>query len=146
MKVYSGGTFDVLHLGHVEFLAACRKLAGPDGEVVIALNSDDFVMRYKQVHTIGTLEERKRVLEACRYVDRVIVNTGDEDSKVAIDQIRPDLIAIGVDWASKDYYAQMGFSPAWLDERAITLVYVAHKASNAISSTQIRTRLQSGHW
>lgn len=144
--VYTGGTFDVLHIGHVEFLAACRKLAGGNGEVIVGLNTDEFVMRYKQVHTVGTLPERQRILEACRYVDRVIVNEGDEDSRAAIELAKPDIVAIGVDWASKDYYAQMGFTPAWLAERDILLVYVAHAASNSVTSTQIRTQLRSGQW
>lgn len=144
--VYTGGTFDVFHVGHVELLAACRKLAGPDGRVVVGINSDDFVMRYKDRHTINTFDERCRLVGACRYVDEAIANIGDEDSKPIIEQVRPDVVAIGIDWASKDYYAQMGFTPGWLAERDITLVYIAHGASHSVSSTQIRVRLESGAW
>lgn len=144
--VYSGGTFDLFHVGHVELLAACRKLAGPDGRVVIGLNTDDFVMRYKDRHTINTLDERMRLVGACRYVDEVVVNEGDEDSKHIIDKVCPDVVAIGVDWATKDYYSQMGFTPTWLAERGITLIYIAHAASHSVSSTNIRVRLESGQW
>lgn len=144
--VYTGGTFDVFHVGHVELLRACRKLAGPDGRVAVGVNTDEFVMRYKDRHTINTLAERLRLVAACRYVDEAIVNVGDEDSKQVIEQVKPNVVAIGIDWASRDYHKQMGFTPAWLDERDITLVYIAHGASHNVSSTQIRVRLESGAW
>jgi cytidyltransferase-like protein len=41
------GTFDLLHVGHLELLAGCRELAGGSGSVVVAVNRDAFVERYK---------------------------------------------------------------------------------------------------
>ncbi len=144
--VYTGGTFDVFHVGHVELLAACKKLAGPDGRVVVGLNTDHFVTQYKNRGTINSLEERVRLVGSCRYVDEVVINEGNENSKPVIELVKPDVVAIGIDWARKDYYAQMGFTPKWLEERAITLVYIAHGASLSVSSTQIRVRMESGVW
>ena len=45
--VYTGGTFDLLHSGHIRFLKACRRLVGADGEVVVSLNTDAFIEAYK---------------------------------------------------------------------------------------------------
>lgn len=86
-------------------------------------------------------EERKSVLEACRYVDRVIPNTGGADSRIAIDLVKPDVIVVGSDWARRDYYAQMNFTQDWLDERGIALMYVPY--TNGISSTIIKSRMRS---
>jgi cytidyltransferase-like protein len=139
--VYTGGTFDMFHAGHAALLAQCRKLAGEDGRVVVALNSDAFIATYKGRPPVCTYREREAVLWACRYVDEVIPNRLGADSRPTIDEIRPDIIAIGVDWASKDYHRQMGFDQAWLDARNITLVYLAHAYSDTLSSSDIKTRL-----
>ena len=84
-------------------------------------------------------EERRAVLLSCRYVDDVVPNIGGSDSCLAIDLVKPDLIVIGSDWARRDYYAQMGFTQDWLDERGIGLAYIPYTAG--ISSTDIKGRL-----
>lgn len=84
-------------------------------------------------------EERRDVLESCRYVDRVVPNIGGADSRLTIDLVKPDLIVIGSDWARRDYYAQMQFDQDWLDERGIGLAYIPYTAG--ISSTDIKARL-----
>ena len=139
MIIYSGGTFDMFHAGHAFLLAQCRKLAGPDGKVVIALNPDAFVASYKGKPPVCSYAERAAVLNAVRYVDEVVRNQYGADSKPTIEMVRPDIIAIGVDWAAKDYYRQMGFSPEWLDERDISLVYIPHPTP--LSSTEVKARL-----
>lgn len=136
MIVYTGGTFDLFHYGHVRFLLRCRGLAGPNGKVVVSLNSDAFVEEFKGRRPILNYDERKEVLEACRYVDKVVPNSGGADSKPAITLVRPDIIAIGSDWEQRDYHAQMGFTQHWLDEQGITLVYLPYTPS--ISTSAIR--------
>lgn len=134
--VYTGGTFDILHKGHINLLAQCRKIAGPRGRVVVALNRDEFLERYKGRPPMLDYENRRILLEACRHVDEVVPNASDEDSKPTIERVRPDFVVIGSDWAQRDYYAQMQFTQAWLDQRGITLVYVPY--TEGISSTQVR--------
>ena len=138
MTVYTGGTFDVLHAGHVDFLAVCRKVVGQEGKVIVGLNSDAFIQRYKKKPPVCLYEERKQVLQSCRFVDEVIENLGCEDSKPAILSANPDFIVVGEDWANRDYYAQMQFSREWLAIRGITLLYVPRYRS--LSSTEIKER------
>lgn len=135
--LYTGGTFDLFHTGHVNFLKNCKFLAG---KVVVALNTDEFVKRYKNTDTILSYKERKEILLACRYVDEVIENTDGEDSKPAILSVKPQIIAIGDDWARKDYYKQMNFTQDWLDENGILLVYIPYK--QGISTTLLKGKLK----
>ena len=137
--VYTGGTFDLIHNGHTRFLKACSRLAGKDGRVVVALNTDEFIEAYKGVSPIMSFDERKEILLGCRYVDAVVANFGGADSKPAIESVMPDLIVIGDDWARKDYYAQMQFTQVWLDERDIQLVYVPY--TKGISTTELKQRI-----
>jgi len=140
LKVYTGGSFDLFHLGHVAFLRSCKELAGPDGEVIVSLNTDEFIKEYKGKGLVMTYAERKAVIEGCRWVDRVIPNVGGADSRIAIDLVQPDLIVIGSDWARRDYYSQMQFDQDWLDERGIGLCYIPY--TSGISSTDIKSRLR----
>lgn len=140
MNVLTMGTFDLPHPGHVALFRECRKLAGSDGKVVVAVNRDGFVAKFKHKTPVMTYNERAEVIRAIRYVDEVIDNTGN-DQAFLIESVRPDFLVIGVDWASRDYYGQLGITPAWLAERSISLIYVAHESSSAVSTTRLRDRL-----
>lgn len=137
MIVYTGGTFDGLHVGHLELFAACRALAGPEGRVVVSVNRDEFVVRYKRRAPVHPYLVRAELVAACRFVDLVVCNIGDEDSGIAIDVVRPDVIAIGSDWQDKDYLAQLGITQGWLDERDLSIEYIPR--TRGVSSSALRS-------
>lgn len=134
--VYTGGTFDLFHAGHVNFLRQC-KLIGD--KVVVSLNTDRFIKKYKGSVPINSYEDRKMILESCRYVDEVIENQGGTDSKPSIKKVLPNFIVIGSDWACKDYYTQMKFTQEWLDGQNITLIYIPYTAG--VSTTELKKRI-----
>ncbi|MGA1776980.1 MAG: adenylyltransferase/cytidyltransferase family protein [Flavobacteriaceae bacterium] len=136
MTLYTGGTFDIFHYGHMNFLKKCSLLAD---RVVVSLNTDEFIEEYKGRPPVMSYAEREASIKNFHYVDDVIPNVGGKDSKVSILQVRPDIIAIGDDWARKDYYAQMNFTQEWLDENEILLVYLPY--TKGISTTEIKRRL-----
>lgn len=134
-RIYTGGTFDLFHAGHVRFLEQCASF----GPVYVSVNSDEFVAQYKGRPPVIPFMDRIRVVGACRYVERVLGNLGGMDSREAILQVRPTVIAIGSDWARRDYYTQMGFTQDWLDEQGISLLYIPY--THGISSEQIREQI-----
>lgn len=135
--VYTGGTFDLFHAGHVNFLRQCKSIGDT---VIVSLNTDEFVQRYKKTKPIISFEDRKVILESCKYVSQVIPNVDGEDSKPSIVKVKPDFIVVGSDWAKKDYYSQMNFTQEWLDLNNIILIYIPY--TEGISSTLIKTKLQ----
>ena len=67
-RVYADMVADLFHFGHVEFLRRAREL----GDVlVVGIHSDETVAGYKR-RPLMSMEERMKVVEACRYVDEVI--------------------------------------------------------------------------
>jgi len=136
LKVYTGGTFDLLHRGHVSFLKRCSEI----GDVTVALNTDEFIERYKGKPPIMSYAEREAVLLGLRYVSDVVPNVGGADSRISIDLAKPDFLVIGSDWARRDYYKQMMFDQDWLDERGIALCYIPY--TDGISTTNIKGRLK----
>lgn len=139
MRVYNGATMDTVHLGHLYVIRQCRQLAGPDGEVIIGLNTDEFVEQFKGHRPVQPLAERIEIVSALKGVDRVVVNTGGADSRPVLEAVQPDIIAVGHDWYSPDdsrYCAQMGFTREWLEERGIRLHYL--RWLPGYSSTHLR--------
>jgi glycerol-3-phosphate cytidylyltransferase len=136
LTLYTGGTFDLFHAGHVEFLRQCSMIAK---KVIVSLNTDEFIEEYKGKPPVMSYWERQEVLRACVWVDDVVPNTGNADSKPAILEAKADIVAIGSDWARKDYYKQMQFTQDWLDEHNICLLYIPYTLG--ISSTDIKNRL-----
>jgi glycerol-3-phosphate cytidylyltransferase len=130
---YTGGTFDVCHVGHVNFLKECKKYCE---RLFVSLNTDEFIEAYKGKPPVFSYMDREQHLYDTGYVDEVIPNDGGADSKPAIMAVDPHIILIGSDWAVKDYYKQMGFDQEWLNQMDITLAYIPYYQH--ISTTKIK--------
>ncbi|MDR3087320.1 MAG: adenylyltransferase/cytidyltransferase family protein [Azoarcus sp.] len=95
--VFTNGCFDILHLGHVTYLAQARALGA---SLVVALNSDTSVrlLGKGMNRPLNPLGDRVAVIAAQESVD--LVTWFDEDTPLArIIDIRPDVLAKGGDWA-----------------------------------------------
>ena len=97
--VFSNGCFDVLHLGHIEYLAKARDL----GHIlIVGLNSDDSVRRIKGAHRpVNNQEARAVTLCALSFVDAVVVF--DQNTPIdLIKLIQPDVLVKGKDYDGKE--------------------------------------------
>ena len=68
-RVITYGTFDLLHYGHINLL---RRAKEQGDYLIVALSTDEFNWEQKQKKSYFSYEDRKRMLEAIRYVDLVI--------------------------------------------------------------------------
>ena len=94
MKIFTNGCFDVLHRGHIELFKYCSSL----GYVTVGLNSDESVRVLKgEKRPYFSQDDRKFMLEACRYVDQVIIFR-EETPYNLIKQVKPDIIVKGGDY------------------------------------------------
>ena len=94
--VFTNGVFDILHRGHVTYLAQARALGA---SLVVAANSDASARRLGkgEDRPINRLEDRAAVLAALQAVD--LVTWFDEDTPLAlILACRPDVLVKGGDW------------------------------------------------
>jgi rfaE bifunctional protein nucleotidyltransferase chain/domain len=97
--VFTNGCFDLLHPGHVRYLAAARAL----GDVlVVGLNGDASVRRLKgEGRPVMTALERAEVLAGLAAVDHLILF--DDDTPAAlVAALAPDVLVKGADWPSDD--------------------------------------------
>lgn len=98
--VYCQGSFDILHRGHINLLRRCRKLVGDDGVVCVALITDDCYKEYRGYQPAQEYADRCAVLESLEYVD-IVVPADNKKTKQQIDNIQPDYVVLGTDWAKK---------------------------------------------
>jgi rfaE bifunctional protein nucleotidyltransferase chain/domain len=97
--VFSNGCFDVLHLGHVEYLAKARDLGGI---LIVGLNSDDSVRRIKGAHRpVNNEEARANILAALSFVDGVIL-FGEDTPLELIKLVQPDILVKGKDYEGRE--------------------------------------------
>ena len=93
-RVITYGTFDLLHYGHINLLKRAKEMGD---YLIVALSTDEFNWNMKQKKCYFSYEERKRLLEAIRYVDLVI----PEQKKSDIKEYHVDVFTIGDDWEGK---------------------------------------------
>jgi glycerol-3-phosphate cytidylyltransferase-like family protein len=132
VRVYSGGNFDLPSISHFNFFKAIKQAVSNmsdehESYIICGLNTDEFAIRYKKRKPIYTLEERMHYMKYCPYIDKVIVNEGDENSWIAIQKNLPiDYIAHGSDWMGDSLIKQLGVTKELLDEHKIKMLYVPY--------------------
>ena len=96
-KVITYGTYDLLHVGHINLLRRAREL----GDYLLVVLSTDEFNAIKNKKAYHSYEDRKKILEAVRYVDEVIPEyTWEQKIKDVVDN-QIDVFVMGDDWAGK---------------------------------------------
>ncbi|MDO9475700.1 MAG: D-glycero-beta-D-manno-heptose 1-phosphate adenylyltransferase, partial [Pseudohongiella sp.] len=94
--VFTNGCFDIIHAGHVGYLAQARKLGD---RLIVAINDDDSVKRLKGPgRPINPVDRRMAVLAGLSAVDWV-VSFADDTPETLLAQIRPDVLVKGGDYS-----------------------------------------------
>jgi len=93
--VFTNGCFDLLHVGHVTYLATAKSMGK---YLIIGVNNDASVKRLKgETRPINTVQDRMMVLAALESVDYVIPFSENTPLNL-IDQLRPDVLVKGGDY------------------------------------------------
>lgn len=96
-KVITYGTFDLLHWGHVRLL---ERAAALGDELIVGLSTDEFnAEKHKEAY--HSFEHRKYILEAIRYVDKVIPENSWDQKIDDIKKYGIDIFVMGDDWKGK---------------------------------------------
>lgn len=96
MKIFVNGTFDIVHVGHIELLNYARSLGD---YVLVAIDSDSRVSELKgATRPVNNEYERKLLLANLRAVDEVAVFNSDQELEHIIKQYEPDVMVKGSDY------------------------------------------------
>jgi cytidyltransferase-like protein len=134
---YCGGTFDLPHSGHIALFHWVKKNFD---KLIIGLNTDDFVKKYKGEYPILSYRERKTILEEFRSVDMVVENLGSENSLPSILASGATHIVAGIDWQPREkYLKQLGLTEEDLKRYNLDIVFFPY--SLPIRTTEIKKRI-----
>lgn len=100
----------------------------------MGVNSDDFVAKYKGKKPTYSYFERATLIQSLGYEVMPNLSAG----QVLILTVKPNVLAIGSDWARKDYYAQIDVDQDFMDDHRITMVYIPRVGT--LSSTELKNR------
>ena len=93
--VFTNGCFDIIHRGHIDLLQYCKSIGN---RVIVGLNSDESVKQLKgPTRPFFKQEDRKRVLEALRFVDEVAIFNQSTPYEL-IKKLGPNIIVKGGDY------------------------------------------------
>lgn len=99
MIVYTVGTFDLLHVGHLALLEYCASLGSA---VAVGIASDEVVKLYKPNIPVIPLEQRIQMLKALRCVD-IVIPYHELDYLSVCKEVKADIFVIGEDWGRKPH-------------------------------------------
>ncbi|MCR4777439.1 MAG: glycerol-3-phosphate cytidylyltransferase [Lachnospiraceae bacterium] len=96
-KVITYGTFDLLHIGHINLLRRAKALGD---YLIVAVSTDEFnAGKHKEAY--HSFEDRKAILEAIKYVDEVIPETTWDQKIKDVQDNNVDVFVMGNDWEGK---------------------------------------------
>lgn len=136
MIVYTVGTFDLLHVGHLALLEYCETL----GDVVaVGVASDRVVNSYKPNVPVIPLDQRLEMLKALRCVD--IVRPYDELEYISgCIELNPDIFVVGEDWGAKPHNVEV---EAYLKSKGKQIIQVLYNPRTSSSMIKQNTIAQS---
>lgn len=100
---YTTGVFDLFHIGHLNVLKKAKEQCE---FLIVGVSTDELVQQYKNKTPIISYEERKTIIEAIRYVDKVVPQE-NRDKIAAFDKYKFDVIFVGDDWKDSDVFNQV---------------------------------------
>ena len=128
MLVYTVGTFDLLHVGHLALLEYCYTL----GDVAVGVASDDVVNSYKPNVPIILLAQRMEMLKALRCVS-IVRPYYSLEYVSACKELNPDIFIVGEDWGRGKHNIDV---ETYLKSKGKKIIKVNY--SPLISSTKIK--------
>jgi glycerol-3-phosphate cytidylyltransferase len=127
--VITYGTFDLLHIGHINLLKRARALGD---RLVVAVSTDEFNLREKSKVCTHTYADRKAILECLRFVDEVIPEENWEQKTTDVTRHGIDVFVIGDDWTGHFDFLKPHCE----------VVYLPRTAN--ISTTEIKQQILTG--
>lgn len=128
MLVYTVGTFDLLHVGHLALLEHCRTLGD---ELVVGVASDSVVNAYKPNVPVIPLDQRREMLEALQCVDAVRPYY-ELEYVSACKELNVDVFVIGEDWGSNVHNIDVETFLKQQGKKITQVIYDMRTSSTAI--------------
>ena len=130
---YTTGVYDMFHIGHLNILKRAKEQCD---FLIVGVSTDELVLKEKNKQTIIPFEERCAIVEAIKYVDKVVPQV-DKNKFAAWEKYGFNKMFVGSDWKGTPQWQEFEkqFAPV-----GVEIVYLDH--TDGISSSILRERLE----
>lgn len=129
---YTTGVYDLFHIGHLNIL---RKAKEQCDYLIVGVSTDKLVQSYKHKLPIIPFEQRMAIVEAIRYVDKVVPQTS-MDKFIAWQDLHFDVMFHGSEWQGTELYNKYEKEFASV---GVKIIYLPH--TDGISSSILRNKI-----
>lgn len=125
---YTTGVYDMFHIGHLNIIKKAKKNCD---YLIVGVSTDELVRHEKNKTPVIPYEERAAIVEALKYVDRVVPQ-GDKNKRGAWERYHFDKMFVGSDWKGSPQWDgfEKEFKPL-----GVEIVYLPY--TDGISSTKL---------
>jgi len=131
LTVYTAGSYDLLHYGHVNVLLKAKALGN---YLIVGVSADALISKYKGMKPIICYKDRVAIIKELKCVDKVIKQNSFFDVK-QLKKYNIDIIVLGDDWKNKSFPEL----DRCLKELNIKMVYVPY--TRRLSTSKIKVKI-----
>ena len=133
---YTCGVFDMFHVGHLNLLEKCKSMCD---YLIVGVCNDDYVRNIKHKEPVYSEQDRVRISEALKVVDRAELVTIEEtnDKILAIEKFHFDVLFSGDDWKGSERYQK---TEEQFKKYGAFIEYFPY--TQGISTTQIKEKIK----
>ena len=130
---YTTGVFDMFHIGHLNILRRAKEQCD---FLIVGVSTDELVEHDKNKTPIIPFENRYKIVEAIKYVDKVVPQP-DKDKMAAWEKYHFNKMFVGSDWQGTPQWKQfeVQFEPV-----GVEIVYLPH--TDGVSSSMLREKIK----
>lgn len=132
---YTDGVYDLFHVGHLNMIQAAKEKCE---YLIVGVHGDDVVEEYKHHRPIMNENDRRRIVESIKGVDRVEINRFRDKLKLW-ELYHFDVVFIGDDWKGTERWNKFEKILAGV---GVDVIYVPY--TRGISTTEIREKIMNG--
>ena len=129
---YTTGVYDMFHIGHLNIIRRAKEKCD---YLIVGVSTDELVESYKHKTPVIPFEERIAIVQALKYVDRVVPQTSMNKME-AWKELKFDVMFHGSDWQNSDMYNKI---VADLREVGVDVIFLPH--TDGVSSTLLSETL-----
>lgn len=131
IRVFTSGSFDLFHIGHLNIL---EKSAALGDELIVGVSTDELIMQYKGMKPMTPFEERFRIISSLKCVTKAVKQVRlTEIAQLQHEKI--DIVTIGDDWENK-YLEGLEWMKSQPGKKVIYFPY-----TQGISTTSIKKKI-----
>ncbi len=131
--VYTSGTWDLFHVGHLNILEKSARLGD---KLIVGVSTDELIMEYKGIPPVIPFEQRFKIIESIKWVHKAVKQEVLTEIK-QLKELNVDIVTIGDDWKNK-YLEGLEWIKKQPDKKVVYIPYTGQISTTSIKRNIIK--------